>query len=233
MHVKPHKLRDIEEEILEALFDLHTELCDDSYHKMKAILERLPEVSKTQLTNIVQRKLEKLGYVDYTRYDGLRLTPEGLKIAQKIARNHRLAEAMLYQILKMPFVDIHEQACLLEHSISDKMAKAIYDVLPEKVTPFGVTIPMDTFEETSCSDQTIMDTEEGATVILSRIAVHTHGTAEKLIENGIPGLGTKIKIVKKKKKSIDISTNSSIHTLSREFAKTLYVDPVDATSVNK
>ena len=113
VHLKTHKLRDIEEEILEALFDLHTELCDDSYHKMKKILDRLQGVSKTQLTNIVQRKLGKLGYVDYTRYDGVRLTPEGLRIAQKIARNHRLAEALLFQIFKMPFTDIHElHVCL-------------------------------------------------------------------------------------------------------------------------
>ena len=225
VHTKPHKLRDIEEEILEALFDLHTELCDDSYHKMKKILDRLQGVSKTQLTNIVQRKLEKLGYVDYTRYDGVRLTPEGLKIAQKIARNHRLAEALLYQIFKMPFTEIHEQACLLEHAISDKMAKAIYAILPEKTTPFGIAIPMDEIENMSCSDETVNDVTEGSTVILTRIAIHNHDTAETLVKHGIEGIGTKIKVLKKKKRKIEISTDSSTNEIPIELARTLYVEP--------
>ena len=105
---------------MECLYDLHVSQCDDSYIKMKKILENLGKhVSKTQLTNIVQRKLVKLGYVDYIQYEGVRLTPEGYKIATLVARNHRLAEAMLFQIFKVPFKIIHEQACLLEHSISD------------------------------------------------------------------------------------------------------------------
>ena len=89
MHSKNSKLRDVEEEVMERLYDLHASLCDDSYIKMKQILENLGQnVSKTQLTNIVQRKLEKLGYVDYLQYEGIRLTAEGYEIARKIARNH-------------------------------------------------------------------------------------------------------------------------------------------------
>ncbi len=225
MHIKSHKLRDIEEEILEALFDLHTELGDNSFHKMKIILERLPRVSKTQLTNIVQRKLEKLGYVDYTRYDGVRLTPEGLKLAQKIARNHRLAEAILYQFFKMPFTDIHEQACLLEHAISDKMAQAIYTSLPEKKTPFGISIPMDTIEDMSYSNQTILDTKEGSIVILTRVSVHSYKTAETLDKHGIKGIGTKITVQKIKQNEIVISANKITSTIPIELARTLFVDP--------
>ncbi|MHA2239901.1 MAG: metal-dependent transcriptional regulator, partial [Candidatus Hodarchaeales archaeon] len=121
---------------MEVLFDLHISRCDNSHLKMKEILDRVVTISKTQLTNIVQRKLEKLGYVHYTPYEGVKLTSDGFKVSQKIARNHRLAEALLSQILKMPFSEIHEQACLLEHSISDEMAQYIFDALPEKITPF-------------------------------------------------------------------------------------------------
>ncbi len=227
MHSKSHNLRDIEEEIMEALFDLHLALCDESYLKMKQILNRLgPQVSKTQLTNIVQRKLEKLGYVRYQPYEGVRLTDEGFRVAQKIARNHRLAEALLFQIFKMPFETIHEEACLLEHAISDLMAEHIYEVLPEKKTPFGIMIPMKVSEDFACSDQTITDTPEGTTVSLARVSIHNHETAQKLLKLGIKGIGTKIKVIQHSQKGTRVQTEGSEYTIPQSLATTLYVDPV-------
>ena len=167
------------------------------------------KVSKTQLTNIVQRKLEKLGYVDYVQYDGLRLTAKGYEIARKIARNHRLAEAMLFQIFKVPFNIIHEQACLMEHAISDKMAKYIYDALPEKITPFGIHIPMNEGDDWECSDQTLSETPVGSFVTLARVSIHAYETADILISYGLEGIGTKIEVLEVKQDEIIISTNKT------------------------
>ncbi len=227
VHLKTHKLRDIEEEIMEALFDLQFSLCDDSHLKMKQILDRIgPQVSKTQLTNIVQRKLEKLGYVHYTPYEGVRLTTEGFEVARKVARNHRLAEAMLFQIFHMPFKTIHEQACLLEHAISDEMAQYIYKALPDKSTPFGIMIPMSTNEEFACSDQTIIDTPKGSKVVLTRISIHNYETANRLFNYGINGIGEKFQVINQTKKGVVISNKGSEFTIPLDLAKTLYVDPV-------
>ncbi len=226
MHTKPHKLRDIEEEIMEALFDLQLSLCDESHLKMKQILDRIgPQVSKTQLTNIVQRKLEKLGYVEYIPYEGVRLTDVGFQVAQKIARNHRLAEAMLYQIFHMPFETIHEQACLLEHAISDEMAQYIFEALPEKRTPFGIMIPMSVNEDYACSDQTIIDTPKGSSVKLVRVSIHNYETANQLLKFGIKGIGEKIQVLEHKKNGIVIQIDNSEYTIPLNLAVTLYVDP--------
>lgn len=209
---------------MEVLFDLQISLCETSYLKMKLILERVPNISKTQLTNIVQRKLEKLGYVHYTPYEGVKLTSTGFKVAQKIARNHRLAEALLSQILKMPFVEIHQQACLLEHSISDKMAQYIYDALPEKKTPFGISIPMNKVEDMECSDKTITDFPEGTKLKLVQISIHTHGTAKKLLKYGISGVGTEFKINKISKTSVAVWIKDKVYQLPLDLAKTLFVE---------
>ena len=228
MHEKNSKLRDVEEEVMECLYDLHASLCDDSYVKMKQILDNLGQnVSKTQLTNIVQRKLEKLGYVDYLQYEGIRLTPVGYEIARKVARNHRLAEAFLYQILKMPFTDIHEQACLLEHAISDKMAEAIYNILPEKITPFGIHIPMKKGDTWACSDQKLSETEINTTVILSRVSIHSYDTAEILLSYGIKGVGTEITVIDIKENIIVAKITGKTYQIPFEVAKILYVDPIE------
>ena len=226
MHLKHHKLRDIEEEVMEALFDLHLSLCDDSYLKMKQILERIgPQVSKTQLTNIVQRKLEKLGYVQYRPYEGLRLTDEGFQVAQKIARNHRLAEAMLFQLFHMPFEIIHEQACLLEHAISDLMAKYIYEALPEKHTPYGIMIPMSINDDFACSDQTIVDTPKGSKVVLTRISIHNYETASNLLNYGIKGIGEVFIVKNTSSKGVIINKDGSEYIIPMNFARTLFVEP--------
>ena len=219
---------------MECLYDLHSSLCDDSYVKMKQILENLGQnVSKTQLTNIVQRKLKKLGYVDYLQYDGLRLTPKGYEIARKIARNHRLAEAMFFQIFKVPFNIVHEEACLLEHAISDKMAKYIYDALPEKITPFGIHIPMMKGDEWECSDQTLPETPIGSSVTLARISSHTYETADMLISYGIEGIGTVIKIIKLGEEGISVDISGTEFLIPLEVAKTLFVDQMNNTDDNK
>ncbi len=235
MHSKNSKLRDVEEEVMECLYDLHVSRCDDdSYIKMKEILENLgQQVSKTQLTNIVQRKLEKLGYVDYIQYEGVRLTPKGYKIAQLVARNHRLAEAMLFQIFKVPFSIIHEQACLLEHAISDTMAKYVYEALPEKKTPFGIHIPMKEGENWECSDQTLSETLAGSSVIVDRVSMHTYDTANTLIKYGIEGAGTLIKVEKVEEKEVSVEISGTKYLIPIEIAKTLYVDPMNNTDDQK
>ncbi|MHA2055451.1 MAG: metal-dependent transcriptional regulator [Candidatus Hodarchaeales archaeon] len=211
---------------MEVLFDLHISRCDNSHLKMKEILDRVINISKTQLTNIVQRKLEKLGYVHYTPYEGVKLTSDGFKVAQKIARNHRLAEALLSQILRMPFSEIHEQACLLEHSISDEMAQYIFDALPEKITPFGISIPMAKIEEGECTEKTLTDYAEGSKVKLLQISIHTHGTAKKILNYGISGIGAEFTIKKFSKGSVTIWIKDMEYHLPLDLAKTLFVELV-------
>ena len=219
---------------MECLYDLHISQCDDSYIKMKKILENLgSHVSKTQLTNIVQRKLEKLGYVDYIQYEGVRLTPEGYVIARRVARNHRLAEAMLFQIFKVPFNIIHEQACLLEHAISDTMAEYIYEALPKKITPFGIHIPMEKGDDWACSDQKLFETPVGTAVKLARVSIHAYETANMLISYGIEGIGTIIKVVKLEEKGVFVNISDTNYFIPSEVAKTLYVGPVDNTGDEK
>ncbi len=41
------------------------------------------------------KKLEKMDYVNYSQYKGVKLTESGLKVAKKITRKHRLLERFL------------------------------------------------------------------------------------------------------------------------------------------
>ncbi len=47
------------------------------------------------------KKLEDLGYIQYTPYKGALLTDKGMKVSQKITRKHRILERFLKDVLKI------------------------------------------------------------------------------------------------------------------------------------
>lgn len=226
MTSKVERLREIEEEIMETLFDLSIDKGGSVRIRMGEILDRIgPNVAKTQLTNIVRRKLEPRGYVDYLPYEGIVLTKEGFQVARKIARNHRLAEAMLYQIFNIPWMYIHEEACAIEHGITDRMADYIYKKLKVKITPFGMPIPHGEIEDLGCDDICLLDISSGTSVTLTRVISHSTDTAKELIDCGIPErpIGVDMVVKNVDKKGVLVEMNKNDFFVPAHLSKTLCV----------
>jgi DtxR family Mn-dependent transcriptional regulator len=80
--------------------------------------------------------------VEYLKHKGVTLTPEGEQAALKVLRHHRLLESWLVQSLGYSWDEVHEEACRLEHVISEdfeaRMAAALGN--PER-DPHGDPIP--------------------------------------------------------------------------------------------
>ena len=119
------------------------------------------QVSTTQLSkelgiapgSVTQmlKKLENLGYIGYTPYKGATLTDEGMQIAQKITRKHRILEKFLIDVLKIKEENVHEQACKMEHSLSDEAERALCTMLNNPdVCPDDNIIPACNFDFDSC-----------------------------------------------------------------------------------
>ena len=97
------------------------------------------------------KKLEKLGYIVYTPYKGATLTQEGMKIAQKITRKHRILEKFLKDILNIKEENIHDQACEMEHTLSDEAERALCSMLHNPdLCPDENVIPACNFDFDSC-----------------------------------------------------------------------------------
>lgn len=71
------------------------------------------------------KKLSENGYVNYIPYQGVTLTDKGFKMAEKMARKHRLLERFLYDILKIGNDRVHKEACDMEHALSDETERAL------------------------------------------------------------------------------------------------------------
>lgn len=98
-------------------------------------------VKPASATSMIQR-LARLHLVNYEKHYGVTLTESGEKLALEVIRHHRLLELYLMEALGFEWHEVHEQADILEHVISEKLEERIAAVLnhPE-FDPHGDPIP--------------------------------------------------------------------------------------------
>ena len=104
------------------------------------IVERLG-VSAPAVSETVKR-LEREGFLTMDKDRVLHLTVSGRAYATTVLRRHRLAELLLVDVLKVPWAEVHEEACRLEHAISDNIERHLVALLGDPGTcPHGNPIP--------------------------------------------------------------------------------------------
>ena len=92
-------------------------------------------------TSMIQR-LDRLNLVDYQKHYGVTLTDSGNEIALEVIRHHRLVELYLIEALGFSWDEVHEQADILEHVISEELEEKIAAALNfPSFDPHGDPIP--------------------------------------------------------------------------------------------
>ena len=112
----------------------------DGNIKANRIAEKL-SITNAAVTDMLKR-LAKDGYVNYKRYQGIKLTVEGEDYAKSMVRRHRIWEVFLHQIVGIPWDKVHEEAHNLEHSASDELINRMEEMLDfPTFDPHGDPIP--------------------------------------------------------------------------------------------
>ena len=125
------------EEYLEAVYRLEREGPGVTTSGLAADLGVAPASVSGML-----KKLATDGYLTYEARGHASLTEKGLRVAVRVIRRNRLAEVFLQDVLGMPWDEIHEEACRLEHAISDRVEQRLIAILGDpKVCPHGFPIP--------------------------------------------------------------------------------------------
>ncbi len=88
-----------------------------------ALAERLGVRTSTASDGV--KKLAEHGLVEHETYGGITLTDEGAAHALTMVRRHRLLEAYLVQELGYDWDEVHDEAEILEHAVSDRFVAAI------------------------------------------------------------------------------------------------------------
>lgn len=88
------------------------------------------------------KTLADSGLLSYEPYSGVLLTDHGRQLAAHVLRRHRLIELFLVAVLGMDWSEVHAEAELLEHAVSDRLIERMDAMLGHpSVDPHGDPIP--------------------------------------------------------------------------------------------
>ena len=100
-------------------------------------LARAMGVSQPSVTEMVRRLVDE-GLIERDERKRLHFTPHGREVAHKVVSRHRLIEAFLCEVFKIPWDEVHEEAHTFEHAISDSLEQRMYALLADaKACPHG------------------------------------------------------------------------------------------------
>lgn len=136
---------------------MHTQLSASGQDYLKAIYHLTLEQEYASTTQIAQQMgvapasvtgmIQRLAasqppLVIYAKHQGAALTPDGQRTALEIIRHHRLLETYLVRTLGYSWDTVHEEACRLEHVISEEFEMRIAALMdnPQR-DPHGEPIP--------------------------------------------------------------------------------------------
>lgn len=127
-----------EENYLKAIYKLREQ--SDTRISTNSIAS-LVATAPASVTDMLQKLAEKK-LLNYERYQGVSLTPQGIKSAVSVIRKHRLWELFLVEKLGFNWDEVHDIAEELEHIQSESLVKKLYTFLGKpKFDPHGDPIP--------------------------------------------------------------------------------------------
>jgi DtxR family transcriptional regulator, Mn-dependent transcriptional regulator len=135
--------------------------------------------------------------VNYARYSGVTLTPEGRKVALEVIRHHRLLESYLNRMLGYGWDQVHDEAERLEHVISEEMEERMAAALGNpQVDPHGDPIPDRDGNMTHPDYQPLPDLPLGQLAAITRVLEQDAEFLRYLSEQGL-NLSTQVLVLEK------------------------------------
>ena len=226
------------EEYLEAIYDIAG---TEGSAKTTAIAKCL-KVAPASVTEALQNLADK-NLVKYEPYRGASLTGEGRKIAETIKRRHRLLEVFLADVLHINRSKVHDEACRMEHTISEDTENALCRMLNAPARcPHGSPIAPCAKEVGSCSEcekQVRVSSPEdsrGATIVpVTSLGPEEKGTiafirgdckvVQRLSDLGLT-LGTTVSVMRKAPMNgpVEIFVRRTKLAIDHTIAENIFVD---------
>src|SRR3954454_24717533 len=149
-----------------AIYTLESRDGEASTSALAALLEVRPASVSGML-----RKLSALGLVEHERYRGVRLTKRGRRVALEVIRHHRLVELFLVESLGMTWDEVHAEAEVLDHALSEELEELIAAKLgTPPVAPHGAPIPSRELKLAETPANSLTDLEPGDKATFVRIS---------------------------------------------------------------
>jgi DtxR family Mn-dependent transcriptional regulator len=134
-------------------------------------------------------RLHEVGLVRHVPYHGVSLASKGHSEALRLVRRHRLIESFLVEHLGYTWDEVHEEAEVLEHAVSDRFIERLDGLLGEPThDPHGDPIPSSKGLMPDTPDVPLSEAPEGIRFLVSRLRTQDSESLATLGEMGLlPG----------------------------------------------
>ena len=225
----PELLSATVEEYLETIYNMSME--DEVV--IGARLAQKFAVAPPTVTEMLKR-LGRDGYIEMDQRRLVTLTETGIQAAEAVLRRHRLTERFLVDMLNMPWHQVHEEACRLEHFISGAVEARVIASLHNPTTcPHGNPIPgsVDARNYLKAHNALRLSTiTEGETVTLlciSEVVEDEEGLIRYFEEKGLmPGMQLTV-VVRSDNSTVENSENVRLRVAERDVS----ISPASASKL--
>lgn len=215
-HVTP-----VVEDYLKTIYALQQE---HGQVKTLSVSERLGV--KPPTVTAMLKTLAEFELVRYAPYRGVELTEAGERIALEVIRHHRLIELYLVEALGFGWDEVHEEAEVLEHVISEKLEARIAAHLGHPtIDPHGDPIPAVDGSIPENSSLRLTDLPLRTRSRVARVCEQQADRLRYLAELGlVPGANLEIVESAPFDGPVSVRVADRIHALDRRLARMILVE---------
>jgi DtxR family Mn-dependent transcriptional regulator len=213
------------QDYLKAIF----ELAEDGREATPKVLADRLDVTPASASDMTQR-LEELDLVESEPYEGVELTGAGKLAALEVIRHHRLLELFLVETLGIPWDEVHDEAEVLEHHISEELEDRIAAELghPER-DPHGDPIPTREGEIPDPDGRRLDEVDEGAQVRIVRVSDQDPDVLRYLGSRGLyPGAEAVVQRAEPGAAALTVEVDGREVHLGEPVARQITVEEADA-----
>ena len=136
------------------------------------------------------KTLADSGLVIYEPYAGVKLSEAGRQLAAHVLRRHRLVELFLVKVMNMSWSEVHGDAEVLEHAVSDQLIEKMDEMLGHPAAdPHGDPIPTAHGEMRVAAHPSLLDCALETPVLVVRVTDQRTEFLRLLERHGLmPGL---------------------------------------------
>ncbi|MDN4480389.1 metal-dependent transcriptional regulator [Demequina muriae] len=183
-------------------------------------------LSPSSVSEIV-RKLTARGLLTHERYGSVDLTDAGRTIALATVRKHRLIETFLVDYLGYEWDEVHDEAEVLEHAVSDEFVERLATRLGEPThDPHGDPIPAADGSLPAEEQTDLASVAEGERVRVARVSDDDPELLRHLRDVGID-IGAVVEVVARRSVAgtVDLSIAGTLLTLGLPAARVILTEP--------
>ena len=172
-------------------------------------------------------RLEKAGAVvrDESGRARVRLTDSGRREAIALVRRHRLSERFLTDYLDLPWDEVHDEACKLEHALSEAVEASLASRLGRPLTcPHGRAIPYEEGATLREATRALADCRSGDVCTVSHVTDETPEFLRYVAALGLyPEAAIEIQGVEPFDGPLTVETCGVRRPVGREVARKVFV----------